>query len=162
MAQPRVPLAERLERYVVRTATCWLWYGAVTRTGYGRVNAGAPSRSNIAAHRAMYELLVGPIPEGMSLHHTCNVRRCVNPAHHVPMPIGANVLLNAGPSANNARKTHCSRCGGPFAYRADGHRVCLPCKAKYQQQYFARKYRDPAWRAAWIARVRQWQRAHEP
>lgn len=42
---------------------------------------GKPRR----AHRVAYELLVGPIPEGLVLDHLCRVRHCVNPDHLEPV-----------------------------------------------------------------------------
>jgi hypothetical protein len=36
---------------------------------------------NITAHRAAYEVNVGPIPEGKSVNHHCTNRRCIRPAH---------------------------------------------------------------------------------
>ena len=42
------------------------------------------------AHRVIYEAEVGPIPEGMELDHTCNVRACVNPAHGEPVTPAEN------------------------------------------------------------------------
>jgi hypothetical protein len=38
-------------------------------------------RKNLRAHRAAYELFVGPIPDGMFVCHTCDNVTCVNPAH---------------------------------------------------------------------------------
>jgi HNH endonuclease len=73
------PLAERFERYVERTDSCWLWTGHRDRKGYGRflLHKGSSDR----AHRVAYELAVGPIPEGHELHHTCGEPGCVNPGH---------------------------------------------------------------------------------
>jgi hypothetical protein len=136
----RIPLLTQMEKHIEKHADtgCWLWTGARSHNGYGRVSVRGPDpgspQTHLQAHRAMYEMLVGPIPEGMTLHHTCEVRHCVNPAHHVPMPPGANVLLNSGPTAQKARLLNCPRCGSQFAYRRDGHRVCLPCKAAYQKR----------------------------
>lgn len=42
-------------------------------------------RINVVLHRWMYEQLVGPIPAGHHLHHTCFDPRCVNPAHLEPL-----------------------------------------------------------------------------
>ena len=66
---------------VEKSAGCWLWTGALQRDGYAHFTAGGKT---ISSHRHAYTLLVGPIPEGMDLLHTCDVRHCVNPAHLRP------------------------------------------------------------------------------
>lgn len=40
-----------------------------------------PERRMVGAHRFSYELVNGPIQEGMVIDHTCRERRCVNPDH---------------------------------------------------------------------------------
>jgi hypothetical protein len=65
--------------YVVDESTgCWVWQMATTRKGYGLVNDGGKVRQ---AHRVYYERHKGPIPEGLEVHHRCETRNCVNPAH---------------------------------------------------------------------------------
>lgn len=59
-------------------AKCIVWTGAVKGKGYGGFWDGTRVRR---AHRFSYELVVGPIPEGLQLDHLCRVRLCVNPAH---------------------------------------------------------------------------------
>lgn len=60
---------------------CWVWQGHLDRRGYGVVqHNGRPAR----AHRVIYEHLVGPIPEGKILMHSCDNPPCVNPAHLTP------------------------------------------------------------------------------
>ena len=62
---------------------CWLWLGAKNRDGYGLTR---PTGDKLRmAHRVVYELIVGPIPEGMELDHLCYVRPCVNPEHMEPV-----------------------------------------------------------------------------
>lgn len=78
---------ERLARYVDQTGDCWLWTGALNK-GYGVFTSGYRIRS---AHRWSYELHVGPIPDGLTLDHTCRVRRCVRPDHLEPVTQGENV-----------------------------------------------------------------------
>jgi hypothetical protein len=53
---------------------CWPWTGYKTDRGYGEWRQGAKI---VKAHRVAYELLVGPIPEGLEPDHTChNISGC--------------------------------------------------------------------------------------
>ena|SRR5665213_1639299 len=77
-----------LWRRINKTDTCWLWTGRRLQKGYGRMTLPEGSRGEVRealAHRFMYEMLVGPIPEGMHLDHLCRNTRCVNPAHLEPI-----------------------------------------------------------------------------
>ena len=56
---------------------CWLW-AACTSQGYGRLTF---NKQSMDAHRASYELYVGPIPGGFCVLHSCDVRPCINPRH---------------------------------------------------------------------------------
>ena len=71
----------RFWKLVDKQADCWLWTG-VLAAGYGQFSNTGGSK---AAHRAAYEFLVGEIPKGLHLHHTCYQRNCVNPAHLLPV-----------------------------------------------------------------------------
>ena len=57
---------------------CWLWMGAVDRSGYGRFNLASGTRK---AHRLSYESFVGPITGGLFVLHRCDTPLCVNPEH---------------------------------------------------------------------------------
>lgn len=71
--------------------SCWLWT-ASTNWGYGVLSIDGRS---IRAHRFAYELLVGPIPEGLQLDHLCHVRHCVRPDHLEPVTLQENVVREA-------------------------------------------------------------------
>jgi hypothetical protein len=61
-----------------KTGDCWNWTGAIDDTGAGTICwKGWQGRQ----YRFAYEVFVGPIPEGMSVLHKCDNRRCCNPAH---------------------------------------------------------------------------------
>lgn len=65
---------------------CWVWTRQRNQSGYG--HAFPPRKWGVyatGAHRVVYQLLVGPIPEGFVIHHRCGVRPCVNPAHLLAM-----------------------------------------------------------------------------
>lgn len=55
---------------------CWPYAGSL-RNGYGSYN-------NSYAHRHVYQMAVGPIPDGLLIRHLCGNKRCVNPAHLEP------------------------------------------------------------------------------
>jgi hypothetical protein len=74
----------RFWRRVDRTSPdgCWNWTGALNAAGYGAVGC---NNKVLRTHRVAYELLVGPIPEGLQLDHLCRNRACCNPAHLEPV-----------------------------------------------------------------------------
>lgn len=57
---------------------CWPWLASKKPRGYGQYMAAG---KNNYAHRLVYEIEVGPIPEGLQIDHICRRRDCVNPAH---------------------------------------------------------------------------------
>lgn len=88
-------LREQIQRTVdIDVNGCWLWRGShgPASNGYGRIGVGTQrQRRSRLAHRVSYELLVGPIPDGLVLDHLCGVRHCVNPDHLEPVTQKENV-----------------------------------------------------------------------
>ena len=81
---------------------CWPWLGYIDVHGYGKQGLRY-------AYRAAYELMVGPIPEGLTIDHLCRVTWCVNPAHMEPVTRAENASRG-----QNGRKTHCPQ-GHPYS-----------------------------------------------
>jgi hypothetical protein len=73
----RAPIEPRFWAKVNKTSGCWLWTAATIR-GYGQI---ALNRKPAYAHRLSWELAHGPIPDGLSVLHTCDVPLCVRPDH---------------------------------------------------------------------------------
>jgi hypothetical protein len=75
--------------YAPQLGGCWLWTGAKHALGYGQQRI---DWRIVPAHRFSYELLVGPIPEGLQIDHLCRVPSCVRPSHLEPVTHRENGL----------------------------------------------------------------------
>ena len=112
---------------------CWEWTGTLDQCGYGRDVRWGGHRER--AHRILYRIFVGDIPEGAQLDHLCRVRHCVNPEHLEAVSQQENIRRGMTGKLNhhNAHKTHCSR-GHGFTdsntyIRPNGGRMCKRCAA---------------------------------
>lgn len=130
---------------------CWEWTGTRQLNGYGNFGSGA-TRSRLV-HRIAYELLVGPIPAGLVLDHTCHTRmpecqdnadcphrRCVNPAHLEPVTYRENIRRgNQGafwgyvpqprkPKLRAVVPLLCTECGKQSPYKRG---ICRPCYRRW-------------------------------
>lgn len=86
---PRVSARARLpERFIAKVnvngpflwgTPCWQWTAAKKESGFG-VYRNDDGR-NVSAHRYVYELLVGPLDEGVEVWQRCGNRLCVNLDH---------------------------------------------------------------------------------
>jgi len=142
---------EKLMNRVVKLPNgCWAWTGCIDRDGYGQTRITGTSTT---AHRAVYELSVGPIPQGHQIDHICHDprqcslgnkcqhRRCCNPSHlESVMPI-ENMRRGhgTGPATLARRQSKSNECphGHLFTeentyhnHRSDGtvRRECRECK----------------------------------
>lgn len=126
---------------------CWLWDSNTMPSGYGYF--GLAAGKHVRAHRFAYEMMRGPIPEGMVLDHLCRMKCCVNPDHlEVVTPAEnyrrAKPYLARGTNNFSGRKTECPR-GHPYSpentynftnSRGGPHRVCKTCQ---RMRYRARR-----------------------
>lgn len=113
---------------------CWPWMGFIQSNGYGKVYFDRKVR---LAHRVVYELLVGPIPDGLVLDHLCRHRSCVNPAHLRATTIRENTLATGSlaRSALAAARLSCVH-GHDYTlantYLSARGRVCRTCHRERQ------------------------------
>jgi hypothetical protein len=90
----------------------------------------------------MYELLHGPIPDGLHLDHLCKNRPCYNPNHLEPVTPRENLLRGNTLAAKLSKQTHCKN-GHPFdventILRPNG-RACRECGRQRAKAYARRQ-----------------------
>lgn len=143
------PYMERLWSFVDRRGVdeCWNWTGTKVRGGYGEISLGPLyGYRRSVSHRAVYEALVGPIPDGMELDHLCRNPSCVNPRHLEAVTHRENLRRSKNVVGMNIGKTHCKH-GHEFTpentyIRPDnGTRRCKACMALAD-----RRYREKQWK----------------
>lgn len=71
---PLVPIEERFFALTERRAGCLEWIGTRNAKGYGRFGLDSWM---VYAHRAAWELQMGPIPDGLQVMHWCDNPPCV-------------------------------------------------------------------------------------
>lgn len=60
-----------------RNNGCWDWAGTINY-GYGRLRKDG---GKVYAHKIMWEVVNGPVPNGLFVLHKCDNRKCCNPDH---------------------------------------------------------------------------------
>lgn len=118
---------------------CDLWTGPVNRTGYGVARMG---KTTTSAHRSMWILLRGPIPDELEVDHLCRNRLCVNIDH----------LELVTPSENVRRSPRAQVTECPRGHPLDGDnlhiqigpsgrpwRTCNICRQAARRRYEERR-----------------------
>jgi hypothetical protein len=116
---------------------CILARGKPASTGYGQRQIGG---RHYFAHRLAWEEVNGPIPEGMTVDHLCEVKMCINLDH-------LEIVTRA---ENTHRWQHRHRPPCPHGLPRWS---CAECKREYQREYHR------AYRAQHREELREYHRA---
>lgn len=134
------PVQHILSRTKVNERGCWEGQGFLTPEGYGQGTL-AVLGGRYLAHRALYQLLVGPVADNLVMDHLCRNPRCCNPKHLEPVPQAVNMERGyVEPRKVDAArsKTHC-RNGHPYTTEStgkhsNGSRRCRTCAAEWARR----------------------------
>lgn len=123
-------LPERVQNKILPepNSGCWLWVGAI-RHGDGYGSAYNPKKKYPGvAHKIVYKILKGEVPEGLDLDHLCRVRSCVNPDHLEPVTRKVNV--NRGKHSERLYKRNASITHCPKGHEYSGNNLLVYTKIK--------------------------------
>lgn len=120
--------------------SCWEWTGALMKNGYGAIRIGSKklktSRTEYS-HRVSWVLAYGNIPNGLSVLHKYDNRKCVRPSHLFLGTLTDNMrdMVDKDRWSNQYKDnppTHCKR-GHEFSKsntrKTKRGRICRACAA---------------------------------
>lgn len=105
---------------------CWEWQGFFGGAGkYPRMQCGGRSQPQKTVHREMYKHFIGPIPDGLTMDHLCENKKCVNPLHVEPVTTKEN--LQRAYEDYVCPRGH-ELTGDNLYIASRGHRECRKCR----------------------------------
>ena len=116
-----------------------MWTGARDTRGYGQIWSRSLGK-HLRAHRVVWEILVGPIPNGLTLDHLCRIPGCVRPDHLRAVSQKENLLAEGAKTLarENSLKVACLRghpLSGSNVRLYKGGRHCRPCDNERRKAY---------------------------
>lgn len=153
MGKPVIKLTEELLLSKVQIkAGCWEWQGYVMKNGYGQINTEGRT---LLAHRASAHIFNGfDLSSNFFVCHTCDNRKCINPAH---LWLGS-AKSNTRDMCNKNRNAYGEKHGQSALKEKDIKRIRKIYKTKGYETYkkIADEYGVNGWTIGFIIRGRSW------
>jgi len=87
------PIIEKILKKIRITDGCWIWTGQITKIGYPRQKIS--QKKKIPVHRYIYDFFYNDLSRNQIIHHCCENKICVNPAHLKAMTQSEHGKLNS-------------------------------------------------------------------
>lgn len=129
--------------HVQKTESCWLWTGCKSKYGYGQFTF---RKKTTLAHRASYELAMGPFDNWLCVLHKCDNPQCVNPDHlflGTQLDNARDRVAKGRPTLLRKTRTHCLRghdlsIVGVHVRKKLGYISCKKCSNTLARKYYLR------------------------
>lgn len=132
-----VPIEHRIKNHVLQLGPlpteCWIWQGSLRR-GYGQIGWDG---KNWFAHRVMWTLCHGEIPEGIFVLHHCDTPSCINPDH---LFLGTPEDNTADMFAKGRQQDREDRLGGALLTETQVSYIKLFLAEGWSQPELAKRY----------------------
>lgn len=141
----RPTASEYAAKYIELDAAsgCWAWIGPPASQGYGFANHNGVRSM---AHRFVYQLYRGDIPDGLVLDHLCRNRICVNPDHLEPVTHAENLHRGEGETFVAHRSGVCLKghelTPDNLYVDPNGTRRCVICCRANRAEAYQRRKRE--------------------
>lgn len=160
-------LLERIWQASERTPSgCLIYTAGRSVRGYRVTSCWDPSEKRdrrVSVHRAVYELVIGPLEEGLQIDHLCHTndcpggsadlhRACVEPSHLAQVTNLQNTQRRTVRPAHPEGPAHgtMTRAMSPYLCKCDECRACANAYAREWRKKNADKVREQ--KARWKAR----------
>ncbi len=127
---------------------CIVWIGSRDKKGYGVIRVDKKMHQ---AHRFIYQLTIGDIPNGYVIHHECENKSCIRVEHLTMMTASEHSSHHLRNRKPRPPKTHCTQ-GHEYTeantyewVKADGRkgRYCRTCHNAGEKRARASGNRKP-------------------
>jgi hypothetical protein len=129
---------------VNKTESCWLWMAKCSYKGYGYFWLDGRMQY---AHRVVWTLVNGSIPDKLHVLHTCDTPACVNPAH-LFLGTNADNVADREAKGRTVRGDQAGARTKPESWTAASRHATGNRKTSLTQS----KYRG----VTWLARLKKW------
>lgn len=125
--------------------SCWEWTASKTPKGHGQFFLDGKI---LRAHRLAYELIIGPIPEGLHIYRLCCNTECINPFH-------METVKKSKRRKGQNLKTHCPKGHPRVTENLYGY-GCKTCSLDRGKKYYqANKEHWDEYHRQWVTRNRE-------